>query len=288
MEQRRPAFLRTSTPCSTWNVHDPTGPHVRNCRQRALLGAPVHVAFRYPDFSASTCRLPMRFAGARLSVDSRQDPRQRIHGMRRHGRQCEHGRGAAGNRVTGSVAATTLLEHGFSTRIRPEGVDVAASGRIPGGLPLSAAIRIDPQGSDRYTPQRPSPRIRSLPASAGPGGASGLHSQRHPLRIRPFASPGTDRGLPRLAARGAMAGRGSRSICRDRTARPEHGIRRRWRSARGPARPRASSDPCHPFGSAVGACPPKVRTGEGIDCDRARHPGSRRRHAAPGRIPLAQ
>jgi hypothetical protein len=246
VEQRRPVVLRSSVACSTWNVHEPPGPHVRICRQRPRMATPFKGGF---DILTS----PRPHVGSRCDSQVPAAPSTPVKVPASGFTECS---GMAANAVTpvarlggpsrnGDASATSLLEHGFSTfsgRGRRCRRDWAHSGRPqpfcihPGRPAMERPVCICNDLDGESGPSR-------LPR--GPIGGSGLRRQR-PQRVSAplLPSAGTDRRLPRLVARSAMARRGPRSICHDHAGRPDHRVRWRGGFDRCQAWPRASCAAC--------------------------------------------
>ena len=83
VEQRRPVVLRSSAACSTWNVHGPRARTFAFAVSAPCLARPF--ARRFEDILTSArSHVGSRcdFPGARPSVDSGRNPRQRIRGVR--------------------------------------------------------------------------------------------------------------------------------------------------------------------------------------------------------------
>ena len=177
---------------------------------------------------------------------------------RRHGRQCERGRGAPRRRSAslGGASATTILGTRILDQLPRRGRRCRlGAARIAGcvsPLPPSWSTR---RASVWFAPTTTPARSRSRLASAG-----------------------SDRRLPRRAGRRALAGRGRRGIRAPRGARPSA-----FDGDVGPPEASSTSRVARRraifFAAGSGARRRKIRTRRRDWRDRARRPGSRRRHA---------
>jgi hypothetical protein len=208
------------------------------------------------------------FPGARRPVDLCRDPRRRIHQTpRRQGRHCK-GSHSATQRASPSLGAhrqSTAWDR-ISQPIPPSGAAMSPRGTIiPGRAALLPSSWSFPHGGGGWFVPAATPTSNSI-APGFRGKRSPLATARRPMRddrLRP----------PQHSMR--------------RAARPDHRTRPRGLSG---ASLELTGRATRTVRSRMGRwhTPPAAPHRSGIEGDRACRPGSGRRHAWPGRNPLAR